>query len=65
MLRGMLDLVVVRDLPTRMTLVKRPSLERQRVLLGVTPRVSLDEGVALVCRRIRGRVQSEPGPALL
>jgi len=59
------DLVVVRDLPARMTLVKRPSLERQRVLLGVTPRVSLDEGVALVCRRIRGRVQSEPGPALL
>ena len=59
------DLVVVRDLPARMTLVKRPLLERQRVLLGVTPRVSLDEGVALVCRRIRGRVQSEPGPAPL
>ena len=50
------DLVVVKDLPPRMTLVKRPALDRQRDLLGVTPKVSLDEGVGLVCRRVRERV---------
>jgi len=50
------DLVRVIDLPARMTLVKRPSLERQRSLLGVEPRVSLDEGVRLVCDRVRERI---------
>ncbi len=52
------DLVQVRDLPPRMTLVKRPSLERQRTLLGVTPAVGLDEGVARVCRGVRERLRS-------
>ena len=55
------DLLVVRDLPARMTLVKRPSLERQRSLLCVTPRVSLDEGIALVCRRVRERLRADAG----
>jgi hypothetical protein len=45
-----------------MTLVKRPALEQQRALLGVTPRVSLDDGIALVCRRVRGRLQPDSGP---
>ena len=54
-------LLVVRDLPARMTLVKRPSLERQRALLGVTPRVSLDEGIALVCRRVLERIRAGAG----
>ena len=52
------DLVQVRDLPPRMTLVKRPSLERQRTLLGVTPAVGLDEGVARVCRGVGERLRS-------
>jgi nucleoside-diphosphate-sugar epimerase len=49
-------LVRVVEQPSRMTLVKRPSLERQRTLLGVEPAVSLDEGVTLVCRRVRERL---------
>ncbi len=52
------DLVQVRDLPPRMTLVKRPSLERQRTLLGVTPALGLDEGVARVCRGVGERLRS-------
>lgn len=52
------DLVHVTDLPDRMTLVKRPALDRQRELLGILPRVSLAEGVERVCRRVRERVLS-------
>jgi len=43
------DLVRVTDLPPHMTLVKRPLLERQRVLLGVEPSISIAEGVQRVC----------------
>jgi nucleoside-diphosphate-sugar epimerase len=50
------DLVRVVEQPSRMTLVKRPLLERQRALLGVTPQVSLAEGVGRVCRRVRERL---------
>ena len=49
-------LVRTLDLPDRMTLVKRPSLERQRTLLGVEPLIGLEEGVDRVCREIRRRV---------
>jgi nucleoside-diphosphate-sugar epimerase len=52
------ELVQVNDLPPRMTLVKRPTLERQRTLLGVTPAVSLDEGIARVCRGVRERLRA-------
>jgi nucleoside-diphosphate-sugar epimerase len=52
------ELVTVRELPERMTLVKRPTLERQRDLLGVTPLVGLEEGVDIVCRRIQERLKS-------
>lgn len=50
------ELVRELDLPPRMTLVKRPNLERQRTLLGVEPAVSLEEGVDRVCRTIVRRV---------
>lgn len=50
------ELVVQREIRERMTLVKRPSLERQRVLLGVEPAVSLEQGVARVCGRVRERL---------
>ena len=43
------SLVTVQELPPRMTLVKRPTLERQRTLLGVEPAVSLADGVRRVC----------------
>ena len=36
-------------LPSQMTLVKHPTLDRQRRLLGFEPRVSLEEGVHRVC----------------
>jgi nucleoside-diphosphate-sugar epimerase len=51
-------LVHVRDLPGRMTLVKRPTLARQRQVLGIEPLVSLQEGVRRVCRRVRERHQA-------
>jgi len=50
------ELVRVREMPTRMTLVKRPVLERQRDVLGITPAVSLQQGIRLVCRRVRERL---------
>lgn len=49
-------LIKLQDLPSRMTLVKRPTLERQRDLLGIQPKVSLKEGIGLVCRRITQRL---------
>lgn len=52
------ELVTVRDLPERMTLVKNPTLERQRTILGVTPKVSLEEGVDRLCSRIQERLKS-------
>jgi nucleoside-diphosphate-sugar epimerase len=39
--------------PEQMTPVKIPSLRKQEVLLGMTPKVSIDDGVARVCARFR------------
>jgi nucleoside-diphosphate-sugar epimerase len=36
--------------------VKRPSLERQRTILGVEPEVSLEDGVRRVCETMRRRL---------
>lgn len=47
------ELLNIIDLPDRMTLSKRPSLEKQRLLLEVEPRVSLDEGIRRVSARFR------------
>jgi nucleoside-diphosphate-sugar epimerase len=55
-------LVEVRDLPARMTAVKRPSLDRMRELLGVVPSVSLEQGVERVCRRVQDRLASGERP---
>jgi nucleoside-diphosphate-sugar epimerase len=49
-------LVVTRELPERMTLVKRPTLSRMRDILGITPRISLIEGVERVCARTLDRI---------
>lgn len=54
--RASKDLVKVVDLPGRMTLAKRPTLDRQRDLLGVEPNVTLEDGVARVCKRTRERL---------
>jgi nucleoside-diphosphate-sugar epimerase len=50
-------LVMETAIAPRMTAVKRPTLDRQRELLGVVPRVSLDEGVRRVCARVRERLR--------
>lgn len=50
-------LVQLSDLPARMTLVKRPSLDRQRDVLGIVPQVSLADGVSRVCARVRERLR--------
>jgi nucleoside-diphosphate-sugar epimerase len=57
------ELVRVRDLPARMTLVKRPSLDRMRERLGVVPRISLREGVRRVCRRVQERLEAGERPS--
>jgi len=44
--------------PERMTAVKRPVLTRMKDLLGVEPRVSLEEGVRRVCARVLERLAS-------
>lgn len=54
------------SLPARMTLQKRPTLERMRELLGVEPRIGLREGVRRVCHRVRAELASgyRPLPVL-
>lgn len=50
------DLVHFTELPGMMTLIKRPTLERQSRILGMIPKISLEEGVHLVCNKIRFRL---------
>ena len=57
------SLSLVREVPVppRMTAVKRPVLKRMGDLLGVEPRVALDEGIRRVCRRVRERMAAGEG----
>jgi nucleoside-diphosphate-sugar epimerase len=57
------SLIALHDLPARMTAAKRPSLTRMRDLLGVTPTVSLDEGLDRVTARVRTRLAQGQAPA--
>lgn len=50
------ELVNFVEIPSRMTRVKRPLLERQKALLGIEPKVSLVEGVKRVCKRVPERI---------
>jgi nucleoside-diphosphate-sugar epimerase len=43
------DLVVTTELPPKMTLIKRPTLDRQRSLLAFEPVIGIAEGVRRVC----------------
>lgn len=47
------ELVTEVDQPGHMTLVKNPLLKRQESILGVTPVVTLEWGVRLVCEKMR------------
>jgi nucleoside-diphosphate-sugar epimerase len=51
-------------LPSKMTLVKRPTLDRQRLLLGFEPQVSLAEGVRRVCAVQARRSAGVPSTSL-
>ncbi len=43
------ELIVTTELPPRMTLIKRPTIERQRALLGFEPVVNIADGVGRMC----------------
>lgn len=53
------ELVKVIKIPERMTLSKRPTLERQRKILNVTPKIELEEGVVKVCSRVKERLTDQ------
>jgi nucleoside-diphosphate-sugar epimerase len=57
------SLVEVHDIPSQMTLRKRPTLDRMRDLLGVVPQVSLERGVELVCAKVVERLGAGERPA--
>jgi len=63
MIRAELDAdpALIREsaLPPQMTLIKRPTLDRQRHMLGFEPRISLAEGVRRVCAYQRMLINSE------
>jgi nucleoside-diphosphate-sugar epimerase len=61
-LKAPLDLIVTTELPEGVTRIKRPTLERQRALLGLVPRVGLAEGVRRLCRVQADAGVSEYGP---
>lgn len=50
------ELVNTIDLPERMTLKKNPTLDRQRDILGVVPEINLEEGVKILCKRVKERL---------
>lgn len=56
------SLVNINELPARMTLVKQPKLDRQRDILGIVPKVGLEQGVSLVCKRIQERLAAGEVP---
>jgi nucleoside-diphosphate-sugar epimerase len=48
------------ELPPQMTLIKQPTLDRQRELLHVEPWIGLEEGVRRVCAQQRRLLAMEP-----
>lgn len=56
-------LIRVNELPARMTLVKRPTLDRMRTVLGIAPRVSVPEGVRLVSAKVQERLRTGERPS--
>jgi len=51
------SLITYIDIPGRMTLAKNPNLSRQREILGIEPKVQLEDGVKLICDRMRELVR--------
>jgi dTDP-glucose 4,6-dehydratase/UDP-glucuronate decarboxylase len=48
-------LITYNELPEKMTLVKLPVLERQKELLGIIPKVTLEEIVKRICSKMKER----------
>lgn len=46
------------DLPERMTLVKNPSTKKMNELLGIHPKVSLQEGIKRVCEKVNEKIKN-------
>jgi len=53
------DLVISTELPPKMTLVKRPTLDRQRRLLQFEPTIGIAEGIRRMCAAHRHTAASE------
>jgi nucleoside-diphosphate-sugar epimerase len=53
------ELVVSTELPPKMTLIKRPTIHRQRFLLGFEPVVGIAEGVRRMCAMHSRRTPAE------
>lgn len=51
------SLIHYTDLPERMTLKKVPNLTKQKEILGVEPKVTLEEGVKRVCDTLKRRLK--------
>jgi nucleoside-diphosphate-sugar epimerase len=56
------ELITYKDQPAGMTPSKTPLLTRQTTILGVTPSVTLDEGVTRVCAKITDRLRAGESP---
>ena len=52
-------LIIEDDLPSQMTSVKNPHLDRQAKSLNFAPSVSLEDGVRLVCDAMRKRLAGQ------
>lgn len=52
------DLLIVNDLPERMTLIKKPNTKRMNELLGIRPSLDLSEGVKLVCEKVVEKIKN-------
>jgi nucleoside-diphosphate-sugar epimerase len=52
------ELLIVNDLPKRMTLIKKPNTSRMQSLLGIVPSVDLYDGVKRVCAKVVEKINN-------
>jgi len=55
------SLMTIKDLPERMTLAKNPTLDKQENILGITPKISFEEGIQRVCAETVKRLENTSG----
>ena len=54
-LKKSLNKIIIKKLPKRMTLIKKPSLVKQFKLLNYKPKISIKKGIKMVCEKINAR----------